>query len=374
MGLFDWAMGQFIDVIEWIDDSHDTMVWRFPRQGNEIKYGAKLIVRESQIAVFVNEGEIADIMGPGTYELETKNLPILTSLKHWDHGFSSPFKAEVYFVSTKRFTDLKWGTKNPIMVRDPEFAMVRLRAFGTYEIRVKDAGKFLKEIVGTDGHFTTDEVANQLTNLILSKLAVVMGQSRIPVLDLAANYEVFGEYITKGISPYFEGYGLDLLKILVENISLPPEVEEAMDKRSSRAIQGNLDEYLKYEAANSLSREGSTSEMAGMGVGFGLGQQMAQAMANSMSQPHQNQQQVYNQTQQAPTPPPPPQEQWYIAQSGQTKGPYSQSEVKNLISNGTIKKETFVWKEGFDGWKEAGEAMANLFGSMPPPPPPPPSM
>jgi len=139
MGLMDWITGQFIDVIEWLDDSHDTMVWRFPRQGNEIKYGAKLIVRESQVAVFVNEGEIADIMGPGTYELETKNLPILSSLQHWDHGFNSPFKAEVYFVSTKRFTDLKWGTKNPIMVRDPEFAMVRLRAFGTYEIRVKES-------------------------------------------------------------------------------------------------------------------------------------------------------------------------------------------------------------------------------------------
>lgn len=370
MGLFDWVSGQFIDVIEWIDDSHDTMVWRFPRQGNEIKYGAKLIVRESQVAVFVNEGEIADILGPGTYELETKNLPILTSLKHWDHGFNSPFKAEVYFVSTKRFTDLKWGTKNPIMVRDPEFAMVRLRAFGTYEIRVKDPAKFLKEIVGTDGHFTTDEINDQLTNLILSKLAVVLGQAKIPVLDLAANYELFGEYITKGIAPYFEEYGLELLKILVENISLPPEVEEALDKRSSRAIQGNLDDYLKYEAANSLSRGGSASEMAGMGMGFSLGQQMAQTMANSMNQPQQN-----TQTYSSATPPPPPkQEQWFVAQNGQTKGPFSVEEVKNMIKNGEIKKETYVWKEGFDGWKLAKDALANYFGATPPPPPPPPPM
>jgi membrane protease subunit (stomatin/prohibitin family) len=368
MGLMDWITGQFIDVIEWIDDSHDTMVWRFPRQGNEIKYGAKLIVRESQVAVFVNEGEIADVMGPGTYELETKNLPILSSLQHWDHGFNSPFKAEVYFVSTKRFRDLKWGTKNPITVRDPEFAMVRLRAFGTYEIRVKDAATFLREIVGTDGHFTTDEIEGQLTNLILSKLAVVIGQSKIPVLDLAANYEIFGEYITKGISPYFEEYGLDLLKILVENISLPPEVEEALDKRSSRAIQGNLDDYLKYEAANSLSKGGSAGDMAGMGMGFSLGQQMAQSMANSM-----NQSQQQTQTSTPTPPPPPPQEQWFIAENGQTKGPFSVNDVKNMIKNGTIKQETFVWKEGFDGWKEAKDALAQYFGAMPPPPPPPPA-
>ena len=246
MGLFDWAGGQFVDVIDWTDDSNDTMVYRFERQGNEIKYGAKLTVRESQIAVFVNEGVIADIMMPGLYELETQNMPILTSLKHWDHGFSSPFKAEVYFVNTKRFTNLKWGTKNPIMVRDPEFAMVRLRAFGTYEIRVKSADVFLKEIVGTDGHFTTDEVEDQLTNLILSKFATVLGKSTTPVLDLAGNYEMFGDFITEKISPYFTEYGIELTKMLIENISLPPEVEKAMDNRSSRAIAGNLDDHLKY--------------------------------------------------------------------------------------------------------------------------------
>jgi len=197
MGLFDWISGQFIDVIEWTDSSNDTMVYRFNRQGNEIKYGAKLTVRESQVAVFVNEGEIADILEPGIYELETKNLPLLTTLQHWDHGFNSPFKAEVYFLNTKRFTNLKWGTKNPIMVRDPEFAMVRLRAYGTYEIRISNPEKFLKEIVGTDGHFTTDEIEGQLTNLIVSKLATVLGEDTTPVLDMARNYERFGDYITE---------------------------------------------------------------------------------------------------------------------------------------------------------------------------------
>ena len=173
MGLFDFIFGEFIDVIDWTDDTQNTMVYRFPRYGNEIKYGAKLIVRESQQAIFVNEGEIADILGPGSYELETKNLPILTKLQHWDHGFNSPFKAEVYFVNTKRFINLKWGTKNPVMLRDPEFGMVRLRAFGTYTIRVTDPQKFLTEIVGTDNLFSTNEITEQLSNIIVSKFATV---------------------------------------------------------------------------------------------------------------------------------------------------------------------------------------------------------
>ena len=252
MGLFSWLFGQFIDVIEWTDNSQNTMVYRFNRQGNEIKYGAKLIVRESQIAVFVNEGQIADVLGPGIYELETNNIPILTNLQHWDHGFNSPFKAEVYFLSTKRFTNLKWGTKNPIMVRDPEFSMVRLRAFGTYEIRIDDPKTFLQEIVGTDGHFTTDEIEAQLTNLIVSKFAIIMGEDGTPVLDLAGSYEKFGRYITERISPYFKEYGLELTKILVENISLPDEVEKAIDVRSSREITGDLNKHINTKVVKHL--------------------------------------------------------------------------------------------------------------------------
>ena len=359
MGLFDWIGGQFIDVIEWTDDSNDTMVWRFPRQGNEIKYGAKLIVRESQVAVFVNEGEIADIFTPGTYELETANLPILTSLQHWDHGFNSPFKAEVYFLSTKRFTNLKWGTKNPITVRDPEFVMVRLRAFGTYEIRISDPETFMKEIVGTDGHFTVDEIDDQLSNLIVSKLAVVLGQDDTPVLDLAANYEKFGEYITEGISPYFEEYGLELTKILVENISLPPEVEKALDTRTSRAISGNLDEHLKYQSAEALATGGGMSEMAGLGAGMAMAQQMAQNFAGGSSSNNTT------------TPPPPPKsEQWFVAQDGSSKGPFSKEQLKEMASRGEITRDTYLWRDGFSDWKRAKEAASDIFVSMPPPPPP----
>jgi len=353
MGLFDWIFGQFIDVIEWTDDSSDTMVYRFNRQGNEIKYGAKLTVRESQIAVFVNEGEIADVLGPGIYELETNNIPILTNLQHWDHGFSSPFKAEVYFLNTKRFTNLKWGTKNPIMVRDPEFSMVRLRAFGTYEIRIKDAKQFLTEIVGTDGHFTTSEIDAQLTNLITSKFATILGQDDTPVLDLAANYEKFGDFITQKIAPSFDAYGLELTHMLVENISLPQEVEKALDARSSREITGNLDDNIKYQTGNALgNREGGAiSDMVGMGAGLAMGQQMTNSM------------------QQSSTPPAIPNKiaQYFVAIEGKQTGPYSLETIEKELLSGSITKETLLWTQGLETWTQAGELLSEHFLQTPPP-------
>ena len=358
MGLFDWLFGQFIDVIEWMDDSHDTMVYRFPRDNNEIKYGAKLTVRESQMAIFVNEGVIADVLGPGIYELETKNLPIMTSLQHWDHGFNSPFKAEVYFVNTKRFTDLKWGTKNPIMVRDPEFSMVRLRAFGTYEMRITDPKQFMNEIVGTDSHFTVDEIEDQLTNLIVSKFTTVVGESNIPVLDLASNYEKFSEYISEKISPYFGEYGLNLTKILVENISLPSEVEEALDKRSSREITGNLDDNIKYETGNALGKEGSNSmsDMVGMGAGLAMGQTMAESLSKTTIDKH--------------TPPPIPDvdsKKYYIALNNEQEGPYDIRTVKRYINENKLQKNTLIWTEGLKDWVEAYAILPEEFNATPPP-------
>jgi len=354
MGLFDWVFGQFIDVIEWTDDSQDTMVYRFNRQGNEIKYGAKLTVRESQIAVFVNEGEIADILTPGIYELDTKNIPILTNLQHWDHGFNSPFKAEIYFLNTKRFTDLKWGTKNPIIVRDPEFAMIRLRAFGTYEIRIDDPKIFLNEIVGTDSHFTTDEIEGQLTNLILSRFATILGEDDTPVLDLAANYGKFGDFITERISPAFKEYGLELARILVENISLPAEVEKALDTRSSREITGDLNAHLKYQSAQALnnSEGGAMSDMVGMGAGLAMGQQMA----NSMNQQTQN-------------PPPLPNNlpQYFVAQDGKQSGPISLEDIEQQIKKGNITRETLVWTQGMKNWETADSILSSHFIQSPPP-------
>jgi membrane protease subunit (stomatin/prohibitin family) len=195
MGLFNKLKGEFIDVIEWTDSSSDTMVYRFERYGNEIKNGAKLTVRESQAAVFINEGQLADVFKPGMYDLTTANLPVLSTLKGWKHGFESPFKAEVYFVNTKRFTDLKWGTQNPIMLRDKEFGPVRLRAFGSYSIRVTDPAVFLKEIVGTDDDFNKDEVTGQLRNIVVSRFSDALGESGIAVLDLASNYNELGDFL-----------------------------------------------------------------------------------------------------------------------------------------------------------------------------------
>ncbi len=354
MGILSWVFGQFIDVIAWTDDSQDTMVYRFNRQGNEIKYGAKLTVRESQIAVFVNEGVIADVLGPGIYELETNNIPILTNLQHWDHGFNSPFKAEVYFLNTKRFIDLKWGTKNPIMVRDPEFTMVRLRAFGTYEIRISDAKKFLTEIVGTDGHFTTSEVEAQLTNLITSNFATIMGADGTPVLDLAANYAKLGEYITEHISPSFEEYGLELTRVLVENISLPEEVEKAIDTRTSREITGNLDEHIKYQSGQALGNsEGSASDMVGMGAGMAMGQQMANSMqVNSTA-----------------TPPTLPNKiaQYFVAINGKSEGPFSLEDVEKDLIAGKVTNDTLIWTQGMNDWAKASSILTSSFAQTPPP-------
>ncbi len=364
MGLMSWLFGEFIDVVEWIDETDNTMVYRFERYGNEIKYGAKLVVRESQIAVFVNEGEIADVLNPGLYELETKNLPILTKLQHWDHGFKSPFKAEVYFCSSKRFIDLKWGTKNPIMLRDAEFDAVRLRAFGTYAVRIKDCSKFIREITGTDGNFTTDEISNQLRNLIVSRFASVIGNANISILDLAANYGELSEFITERIAPEFDAYGLELTKILVENISLPPEVEQALDKRTSIGIVGGLDKYIKYQSGQALEEGakhgGGVSDGLGIGVGVALGKRIGDSI--TPTQPDTVQPPVVPGT-----------ERYYIAVDGNSNGPYTVDELKNKAQSGLVKADTLVWQSGMNNWQTVSEhgKLKPLLNHLSPPPIPP---
>lgn len=340
MGLFDKIFGEFIDIIEWTDDSNDTMVYRFERYNNEIKYGAKLTVRESQVAVFVNEGEVADVIEPGMYELETKNLPVLSTIQHWDHALQSPFKAEVYFCNTKQFVDLKWGTKNPIMIRDEEFGGVRLRAFGTYAIRIKDPVKFIREIAGTDGHFTTDEISDQLRNLIISRFTNIAGSSKIPVLDLAANYDQLGIYLTEIIGPEFDEYGLELTKILIENISLPASVEEALDKRVSMGMVGDLDQYMKYQAADSLGTGGSSSSAMDMGMGFAMANKMADTITTPAQAP-------------ASPPPLPAGSTWHVAIDDKATGPHTTSAIKDLIGNGQLTEDSLVWTEGMTDWDQA---------------------
>ena len=372
MGLWDSIKGQLIDIIEWNDDTKDTMVWRFPRRDNEIKNGAKLIVRESQTAAFVNEGQLADVFHPGTITLQTQNLPILANLKGWKYGFTSPFKAEVYFVSTRVFSDRKFGTKNPIMMRDAEFGMVRLRAFGNYSIRISDAATFVKQIAGTGARFTLEELDEQLRDMVSSRFADALGQSKIPALDLAGNYEQLGQFISTKMSTDFQPYGLTLVNLFVENISLPPEVEAAMDKRTSMGVIGNLAAYTQYQTAESIpdaakNPGGLAGSAAGMVMGINMANTMGAGMAAGMS-PGAN-----AGVASASNPPPIPKAVSFFASiNGQQAGPFEVVALTEQIAAGHFTRETLVWKQGMGGWTAAAAVpeLKSLFDNVPPPLPP----
>ncbi|MFH1113799.1 MAG: SPFH domain-containing protein, partial [Pseudomonadota bacterium] len=286
MGIWDLVKGELIDVIEWLDDTGDTLVWRFPDQDHEIKNGAKLTVREGQAAVFINEGQVADVFQPGLYSLTTQNLPVLTTLRSWKYGFESPFKAEVYFVSMRNFLDLKWGTQNPIMMRDRDLEVVRLRAFGTYGIRVIEPAAFMKEVVGTDGCFTTEEIEGQLRSMMVSAFTHMLGAAEIAALDLAANYRSIGDKARADMEGDFRKYGLSLTRFIIENISVPPEVEKMLDVRSQVGIAGDMARYTQFQTAQAIpeaAKSGGAGEFMGMGAGIAMGQRMAGAMASSLS-------------------------------------------------------------------------------------------
>ncbi|BCE00068.1 SPFH domain-containing protein [Marinicellulosiphila megalodicopiae] len=371
MGFFDKIRGELIDIVQWTDDSRDTMVYRFERYENEIKMGAQLVVRESQVAVFINQGQLADVFQPGHYTLETQNMPILSTLKGWKHGFHSPFKAEVYFINTRTFNNLKWGTKNPITLRDPEFGPIRIRAFGSYAIKVTHAERFIKEIVGTDGHFTTDEITDQLRNLIISRFSDIVGEAKIPVLDMASNYDEFGDFVRGKLFEDFKHYGIDIQSMLVENISLPEAVEQALDKRTSMGVLGNLNNYTQFQTANAIEAAANNpSGMASGGMEMGMGFAMANQMGQSLGQQHNQQTQ---QPARPPTPPPlPTQTMYHVASNGQTLGPMPVSDIKNMVSQGTFNPDTLVWCEGMANWTKAGEIteIKSLFAAVPPPLPP----
>ena len=378
MGIFDFLKGEFIDVIHWTDDSRDTMVWRFEREAHEIKYGAKLTVREGQSAVFVHEGQLADVFTPGLYLLETNNMPVMTTLQHWDHGFQSPFKSEIYFVNTTRFNNLKWGTKNPIICRDPEFGPVRLRAFGSYSVRVVDAARFLTEIVGTDGEFTMDEISFQIRNIIVQEFSRAVAGSGIPVLDMAANTADLGKLVAAEIAPTLAEYGLSIPELYIENISLPPAVEQAMDKRTQMGIVGDLGRYTQFAAAEAMEAAATTPNSGmGAGMGMGMGMAMAQQMANTgqAAGPWGARPAAAAPAQAAApaAPPPPPVEHvWHTAEKGTTAGPFSKARLGRMAQEGSLTRDTHVWTPGQDGWMRAGDVaeLAQLFTILPPPPTP----
>jgi len=281
MGLIDYLKTQFLEIIQWEDDSRDTLSFRYPDQDKEIKRGAQLIVRESQAAQFVYLGQFGDTFGPGKHTLTTDNIPILSTLKGWKYGLESPFKADVYFVNTRLFTGNKWGTANPIMMRDPDFGIVRVRAYGTFDFHVVDPQVFLREVAGTDDHFRLDEFADTMRSRIVSVFSDALASSKVPVLDAASRYQELGEALQPLINPAMTSkYGIEIPSFIVENVSLPPEVEQAIDKRSSMSAVGNLNDYVKFQMAEGLGKGeggGTASAAAQLGAGLALGQQMAAA-------------------------------------------------------------------------------------------------
>ncbi len=372
MGLFDRIRHELIDIVEWIDDSDHTLVWRFPRHQNEIKNGAQLIVRPGQVAVLVSGGELTDVYTPGHYELTTQNMPILSTLQGWKYGFESPFKAEVYFVSTKQITDLKWGTPNPIMLRDPEFGPIRIRAFGTYAMRAVDAKAVLKEIVGTDGEFGADDITELLRSIIASSFADLVAKLQIPALDLAAKYSELSEALRREVVEKIDDeFGLDCTQLFIVNVSFPEAVEKALDTRTSMGVIGDLNRYQQYQMGQAMTAAaenpsgGGAAEGMGLGMGFAMANQMVRGMGNAAGAS-------------AGGPPPPPAPgaaPWHIAVGGQTKGPFTLQQIVAGITSGEVGASTLLWTSGMSGWIPAGQVpqLGTYFSAATPPPPPPPT-
>lgn len=373
------ALGEFIDIIQWTDYTADTMIWRFPRHQKVIKNGAQLTVGETQVAVLVIEGKFADVYQPGRYDLTTSNMPILTTLKGWKHGFNSPFKVDVYFVNTKQFLNLRWGTVNPIMMCDPEFGTIRMRAFGSYCFRVEpDPIKFIRNVAGTDGNFTTDSVKEQLLNFVITKFTDYLVESKIAALDLAANLNEFSNELFIALKVDFSDYGIELTNFLVDNISLPEAVEEALDKRAIMGDIGDMTTYTQMKFADSLkdsvNNPGGAGSLASDAMGAGIGLAMNGKMAQQMVNPRQTaagqpQNPVVFYPQQGAPPPMPQQPMYHVEVGGIQQGPFPMSQLQQMIQQGQLTHDTLVWTKGMADWEAASlvPSLSQLFGELPPP-------
>ncbi|MBQ15641.1 MAG: antifreeze protein [Planctomycetaceae bacterium] len=359
MGLFDKLKGELIDIIEWSNQPPHLLVWKFPRYNNEIKHGAQLIVRPGQEAIFVHEGQVADVLKPGRYELDTNNIPVLSTLQGWKHGFSSPFKCDVFFVSTRQATDLKWGTPNPIPLRDSDFGTIRIRAFGSYTLKVVDPKPLLSEMSGSQEEFDFDAVDTLLRNLIVQSFSEHVAESKIAVFDLAANYSEVAEGVRERVCEKIDDeFGLEIPQLMLVNVSFPEEVEKAIDSRSAMGAIGDMQQYQQYQLGKAMpdiaNNPGGGSAADGMGLGMGLA--MAGRMMNTMGQDP------------AGNAPPPVPASFHIAVEGDSKGPFQASQL-----SGQITPETLVWSQGMAAWTPAVQVpqLAGLFATPPPPPPPP---
>ena len=370
MSLMDKLRAELVDIVEWIDDSQHTLVWRFPRFHNQIKQGAQLIVRPGQTAIMVSHGKIADVFTPGRYSLETKNLPILSTVLGWMYGFDSPFKSEVYFVNTTRITDLKWGTPNPVIMRDPDFGPVRVRAFGSYSLRAVDPVILLSELVGTDSVFEADEISEWLRSIINSTFADVVAGSGIAVLDLATQYGELSEQLRNEVQERIDDeYGLELPMLNIVNISLPAEVESAIDKRSSMGVLGDMGRYQAYQLGTAMPEAAANPAggIAGAGIGLGMGMAMAGPMFQGGAGTPSGSQSSLSPPQSPPPPPVPV--LWHVAENGQSQGPFSFAQLAEAAARAGLGRETLVWSAGMAEWVPAGQVpqLASLFQAMPPP-------
>ena len=368
MGLWDRFTREFIDIIEWLEpNQNEILAHRFPRSDNEIKNGAKLIVREGQAAAFIREGQLADVKGPGLYTLDTNNMPILSKILGWKYGFESPFKCEVYFVATRQWTDQKWGTQNPVMMRDPEFGPVRLRAFGSYAFKVTDPATFIKELVSTDPSFEAYEITNQFRNVIVSRFVDALARAQLPVLDMVGSYEIISQKAQDRIAPELAKMGVSLTQFFVENISLPPEVEAALDRRTQMGVIGNLDQYTKFQSAEAIRDAAQNpSGAAGAGIGIGAGIALGNQMAGAVNSGNSNANPV---TSVPIAPPIPLAATFHVALNGAQAGPFDVPTIAAKVNAGEVTRATLVWQPGMAGWVAADTVpdLVKLFAGMPPP-------
>jgi membrane protease subunit (stomatin/prohibitin family) len=355
--LLEKLRGELVDIIECVDHSRDTLVWRFPRYRNQIKTGAQLIVRPGQMALFVHRGRLADVFEPGQYTLTTDNLPVLGSFMGWAHGFDSSFKSEVYFVNTRQVTDLKWGTPNAIILRDPEFGPIRLRAFGTYTLKVLSPTVLLNELVGTDESFDAGEIHELLRSVVHSALADLLGKAQIAALDLARNYRGLAEQVRQTVvARVGPEYGLDVPQLVIVNISLPETVEKALDARTSMNVIGDLDRFQKYQAGESLTiaagnPSGAAATFVGMAAGAATGQAMMPGVFGASAPPPQTQDCV-----------------WHMAIGEQIHGPCTLQQVTEAVRQGKVNAATLVWRPGMSNWVKASQLKE--LGTIPWMPPP----
>jgi membrane protease subunit (stomatin/prohibitin family) len=353
VGILEKLRSELVDVIEWLDDDRHTLVWRFPRYHSQIKNGAKLVVRPGQTALFVHQGKIADVFEEGTHTLETKNLPVLSTLAAWPYGFDSPFKADVYYIATRQVTDLKWGTPHPVVLRDPAFGPVRVRAFGTFTLKATNPKALLTELVGTDSRVEADEIGELMRSAICSCFADLVASSQINVVDLASNYGKLSEKLRAMVVERLgTEFGLDVPQFYIVNISLPQEVEQALDARTSASVLGDLLQFQQYQLGKSMPQAAANPAggLAGAGVGLGMGM----AFANRFP---------------AGGPAPALPASWFYAETGRPVGPVTREQIVEAIAAGRVTPSTLTWTEGMPNWTPAGSvpALASLFATSPPP-------